>query len=230
MRDHWTHRLSEYLDGELDAAERAACAAHLEACPRCAATLEDLREVVAGAALLPDVPPGRDLWPELERRLPPRRPVAPERDPGVVPLASRRRVTLAVPQLIAAAIALVVLSAGSAWLFLSGPVPEATAPSMAMGPSAGEPAADGPAAYPAASARAVNDLETEFDRRRPQLDPETIRVVERNLAIIDGAIAEAREALASDPSSTFLNTHLLSTMRQKVDLLRQAASIEATET
>ena len=35
MNDHWTDRLSEYLDGDLTAGERTALEAHLAPCGVC---------------------------------------------------------------------------------------------------------------------------------------------------------------------------------------------------
>jgi anti-sigma factor RsiW len=67
--DRWTDRLSEYLDGELAAAERDALEAHLAECARCAAVLADLRGLVSAARTLPDRAPEHDLWPELARRI-----------------------------------------------------------------------------------------------------------------------------------------------------------------
>lgn len=228
--DHWTQRLSEYLDDELAEAERAACRSHLDECVGCTAVLEELRAVVDGAADLPDHLPERDLWEGIESRLSPRGARA---DGGVIPVArrkpkgSRRRVAVSVPQLIAAAVALVVISAGSVWLLMPG---SASAPSMAGPTEEGAPAgAEGvaaPVAFAAAYEQAITELELELEQRRALLDPETVRVVEENLAIIDGAIVEANEALASDPSSGFLQTHLASAMRQKVDLLRRVTAIE----
>ncbi|PYP99161.1 MAG: hypothetical protein DMD34_00150, partial [Gemmatimonadetes bacterium] len=40
MKDQWTDRLSEYLDGELAGSERTALEAHLASCGNCRATLE----------------------------------------------------------------------------------------------------------------------------------------------------------------------------------------------
>lgn len=234
--EHWTHRLSEYLDGELEEAERAACAAHLEGCESCSGTLEELRRLVGEAALLGDAAPDRDLWPEIASRLEPRGEVRSEttasarvalgEDPAVVPIASRRRrVVMTVPQLIAAAIALVLFSVGTARLVLP-------TGGDGVGPGVARTAAGGaatPVVFAAAYDQAITELEGEFESRRSTLDPETIRVVEENLAIIDRAIAEARDALADDPSSGFLNSHLANAMRRKVDLLRQVASIEQTE-
>src|SRR5438132_10355929 len=107
MSDTWTKRLSEYLDGELPESQRATLEAHLRACADCRATLEQLRRVVARAQALDDLTPAADLWPAIARHV------------GVVSLdarRARRRVSFTVPQLAAAAVALALLSAGSAWL------------------------------------------------------------------------------------------------------------------
>jgi hypothetical protein len=66
-----------------------------------------------------------------------------------------------------------------------------------------------------------------LEQGRGTLDTTTVRVLERNLALIDRAIADARRALAADPSNSYLNAHLAQTMRRKIDLLRQAADLVA---
>ncbi|MEI6634135.1 MAG: zf-HC2 domain-containing protein [Chlamydiota bacterium] len=64
MRCHRIERLlSDYLDGVLAPARRAAVAAHLENCPSCAASLSRLERtcaLVRGGARVPD--PGDDYW------------------------------------------------------------------------------------------------------------------------------------------------------------------------
>lgn len=47
MSDGWTERLSEYLDGELDPADREALERHLAQCADCRRALAELRAVVA---------------------------------------------------------------------------------------------------------------------------------------------------------------------------------------
>ena len=44
--DTWTDRLSEYVDGELDAATTRALETHLAGCAECRAIADDLRQVV----------------------------------------------------------------------------------------------------------------------------------------------------------------------------------------
>jgi len=211
MDDAWRDRLSEYLDGELSVEERRACERHVEACPACAAVLTDLRDVVARAQRLEDQPPARDLWAEVADR---------------VRAPRRRRVAFSVPQLLAASLALVVVSAGTAWLATS--VGRDARPSGAAALVAEQPVAVF-AALPGYDA-AVADLERVLEERRNQLDPATVRVLDENLAVIDQAIAEAYAALVRDPASQYLSQHLAETMWQKVRLLRRAAEFAVAAT
>ena len=73
--------------------------------------------------------------------------------------------------------------------------------------------------------QAVADLERVLLEQRERLDPRTVLVIERNLAAIDEAIRQAREALDADPANTFLNSHLADARRRKIELLRRATSI-----
>jgi len=225
MTDQWTDRLSEYLDGELSATERGRIDEHLAGCPACRGTLEELRAVVARAGSLKDRAPARDLWPSVAGRI----GAAPS---GVERPAARRwrglRLTLTVPQLAAAAIALMALSAGSVWLAKPRrPImQQAAAP-----PAAGAVVAVAPVSMMGgAYESAVRDLERVLAEGRGRLDTSTVRVLEQNLGIIDAAIAECRRALAADPASPYLNAHLAQTMKRKLDLLRQAARLTAART
>jgi hypothetical protein len=70
-------------------------------------------------------------------------------------------------------------------------------------------------------------LRTIVNQRRSQLDPVTISVIERNLKVIDDAIAQCRLALAKDPASRFLMESLNSALETKVELLRTATMLPA---
>jgi hypothetical protein len=70
-------------------------------------------------------------------------------------------------------------------------------------------------------------LRTIVERRRAQLDPVTISVIERNLKVIDDAIAQCRLALAKDPASRFLMESLNNALETKVELLRTATMLPA---
>src|SRR2546425_12951853 len=89
MKDQWTDRLSEYLDGELTAPERTTLEAHLASCEGCRTTLAELRRVVTNARALDDRPPAADLWPAVAARI--RRAPREKGPPGV------RRVFFSLP-------------------------------------------------------------------------------------------------------------------------------------
>lgn len=69
---------------------------------------------------------------------------------------------------------------------------------------------------------AIEDLQDTLDRERAELAPQTIAILERNLAIIDRAIAESRTALARDPANRDLSRMVLSAYEQKLQLLQRA--------
>jgi len=250
MTAHPIDRLSDLLDASLDPIERAGIEAHLEGCDTCRALLADLTDVQARARRLPALPPAADLWPAIEARLDSESGVRTAR---VTPIEGARaprgrdaRWSFSFPQLAAAVLAATLVSAGGMWLMLQRGTPAGTASAPAGGSSAPLAAKPGsgagstgartttrptpgsdvmPTSFDAAQYdAAIAELEQVLNQNKQRLDPATVKVVERNLALIDQAIEQARRALAADPASAYLNTHLASTMRRKVDLLRRVTS------
>lgn len=225
MSDNWTDRLSEYLDEELDEADRVELEAHLAECATCAHVLRQLQDVKETAANLQDRPPEVDLWQGISERV----RAIPQAQPDVVDIREGRqrqvrRFHFTLPQLAAAGIALVLISAGGGWLARpnlvqsSAPSPSAAAqPAAAVAVLAGFEIAE----YDAA----VDELQQILEQGRDQLDPGTVAVLDRSLDTIDRAIAEAREALSGDPANSYLSTHLANTMNRKIRLLQHAATL-----
>jgi hypothetical protein len=69
------------------------------------------------------------------------------------------------------------------------------------------------------------ELARTVEERRAQLAPETVAQVERSLATIDTAIAEARAALARDPGNRDIVVLLAARWEQRLDLLRRATEL-----
>ena len=223
MQDQWTDRLSEYVDGDLDEAQRSALESHLAGCDACRATLAELRRVVDRARAMDERPPARDLWPGIAGR------IGLSTDDFAARRA-RRRISFTVPQLIAAGVALIAVSVGTARLVSNrAPTPSTTA-SASSRLSAVQTALWNKA--DSSADQEVDELRLALaeGQRSGQLNPATIRKLERSLAVIDSAIAEAKRALASDPQSPYLNHHLADTMRRKLEFLREANRIATART
>ena len=213
--DEFTSRLSDYLDDEdLSSAERADIEAHLSRCAECRVTLEELAQVVGRAAALTDSAPEADLWSGIQDRL-------GSRDVLPFPAPAVRRVSFTIPQLVAAGLALMVLSGSMVWMMRVGQG-RADIPPMAASEN---PGAVNVSTTDGGYEEAIADLERALEADRDRLDPQTIRVIEANLMAIDRMIAQSREALAADTSNSFLNMHLADARRRKLELLRHATAL-----
>ena len=239
MNTHWTERLSEYIDGELTPAERTDCEAHLSTCGPCRVAADELTMVIAAAKADRDRMPAADLWPGVLARIAPAEAGALTEVEVVSISAVRarasaranRQITFTLPQLALAASLLIAVSAGVAYVAagrVTRPVQEH--PIQAQAESLLPASATVERAYFADVQfdQAVADLEKVLTERRDELDPRTVLVIERNLAAIDQAIQEARDALNADPANTFLNSHLADARRKKLELLRQATMLSSS--
>jgi hypothetical protein len=199
-----SERWSGYLDGELPAGELRELEAHLAGCPACRALLDDLRRVVARAAALEHQPPRRDLWPQVAARI------------GLGP----RRFAFSVPQLLAASIALMLMSGGAVAFLMHG----RPAPVVASAPQV-----VGQLVRPASASDgydlAIGRLQQQLASGRGALDTTTMRVIEEKLVLIDQAILDAERAVASDPGSEYLRSHLTRARLNKLELLRTATGL-----
>lgn len=252
MKDHWTDRLSEYLDGELPADEVRRLEGHLESCVACRRVLDDLKGVVEKAGRLEDRPPERDLWPGIAARIglsasgaagasggaeTPREPrfgrATPRRGE-----TRDRRFTFTLPQLAAAAVALVALSGTATWLASGGLEDPAGPPAVAVEAGESEVGAptEGGAQLTGATAgsrsgydQAIANMETILFEGEGILEESTVRALRESLAKVDRAIESARAALAEDPANPYLRQHLAETMRKKATVLQQAVTLASSE-
>lgn len=72
-------------------------------------------------------------------------------------------------------------------------------------------------------------LESILAEARARLDPQTVRILDKNLGVIQRAIDESVRALAVDPDNAFVRSHLERAWREKADFLREASRISAWE-
>jgi Putative zinc-finger len=225
MSDHIAlERLHDYADGLLDPPASAAVRVHLDACDACRTELSSIRALLEDLSQLDrEIQPPRDLRPGIWQAvdaLEVKSAVEAGSDGGVVPfrrpLHERSIASLRWP-LAAAALVLVAVTAGIT--------------TRLMRRAAVEIAMDSPAAHAFATAahyeQATSDLERLVREQRDILAPETVRILETNLQVIDRALAESREALEADPGNVALSGMLLATYAKKLDLLRNATLVQA---
>lgn len=222
------------LEGELSPEDQRRADAHLLECTRCATLRAELVRIAAAARELPLITPSRDLWNGIAARI----------DTPVLALGSTTERGITHRQrlwIVAAAAALVVATAGTTYVITKASVSanrpqvvtaESVEPGVRVGDSAGAPGAvliTNSQSSPADAAfdREVIQLRTLLEQRRPDLDSVTVALLERNLLIIDRAIAESRAALAKDPGSALLNRQLHNALGRKVQVLRTAALLPA---
>ncbi len=207
--DRCSARLDAFLDDELAPAEREEIVAHLASCPGCRAEEAALRSILSEARELPEsVAPERDLWAGIASRLP--------MPPHTTSIAGRHVPSRTPPNWLAwgrlaAAIGLVLFGAalGTLWTRRTAP--------------------PGFAAAQARYTTESSDLAHRLAANPGSIPPATRAAVERNLTIIDHAIAEAEAALRSDPGNTPLEQMLVARYEQRLALLRHAIAAGQSE-
>jgi hypothetical protein len=208
-------RLSAYLDDDLGSEERQAVRRHLDDCSSCRQALDELRRVIGEAHALPLPAPPANLWPSVLSRL----TVADVAIPALV--VPRRPVTVSLPVAIAASILIGATAFLGAWMVLNRPAPRAGSAALAAPDEIG--VSDIRAASMAAVpyGHALDDLMTTLASRRERLNPRTVEVLDRSMATIDAAIADAVRVLAEHPDDLSVVARVAEQRRLKVAVLRR---------
>lgn len=229
--EQWTERLSGYIDGDLSPDEHGALEEHLSECSSCRRVLEELRDVVARASELGETRPERDLWPGVAAAIGgPLQAVSQSGSGDVIQLpvsrpgSPRKGLFFTAPQLAAASIVLVVASA-AATLWAGPGLGVRSASESSAVPSNAVLAVSDPITPPPDLAEELAGLEAALADARAELDPNTVRILEKNLGVIERAIDESVRALAVDPGNEFLREHLNQAFREKAGYLREVVDI-----
>lgn len=233
--DFWTDRLSDYLDGLLEAQEREAVAEHLSQCAGCRSVEAELSEVKRRARALGGIAPPADLFDRIRARMDESTDVVDltlRLDPAPVYRAATPRPRRAWSGEIraAAAIAALVATGATGWAFgagqgaaassegaSAGATPAPTAISQVSTTEGGDAEAD--------LARSVSDLERLLSAAPEDLDPNTVRILRKNLALIQAAIAESQDALRQDPDNAYVRRHLEGAMERQRAFVQQASQL-----
>ena len=186
----------------------------------------ELRAIARAAGELPELAPSHDLWTGIAARI--EAPVVAL--PTSVTHAAPHRGALPWRRLAVAASLLVVSTAAITYAIvhrnsaaelaantdsLTVVAPVSSTPVEPVSTLTAEQTFD----------REIAGLRKIVAERRKELDPSTAAVLDKNLKVIDAAIAESKAALAKDPASAFLMDMLTHAYDSKLQLMRGVANI-----
>ena len=227
-----------YLEHEVETSAQEWMHQHQFRCVQCRRMVQDVESLVLAAAALPAMAPTYDLWSNIAARL----------DTSVVPLHGRGSISphdvafsaaspdvpragtsrdsksgMSVRRLAIAATILITVSSAVTWRLARQ---SAQAPPIVA--SHIDSAADAPVMVPVANAdvtyeREIAALRIIVAERFAELDSTTVTELRRNIAIIDKAIADSRNALEKAPNSRMLSTTLDRALETKLSLMRRVA-------
>jgi anti-sigma factor RsiW len=230
--------LNDYIDGALDARERAGVEQHLESCAECRRTVDDLGDIRRAAAGLELREPPVRAWTRIERAI---KLEAELRPSTQRPQHSQRNIALRARQALRS-------TSGKVWLAAAAVLALATVVGLrvmpgrdrAIGPAATSPGASTSAATSTAAAqsvetelrqaedhyeKAIKGLEQIANAEQNVFDPRTAATLQKNLAVIDQAISESRAALRSEPASEPAQQSLMDNFKTKMALLQDTVAL-----
>ena len=205
--------IGELVDSTLDPSARDALNRHLEGCAACRALVDDFRELRVRAAELPrQIPPNR-VWSSIAAAL--------DDDADAGSAATRGGVAgewwrQASWRGLAAAAVIVIVAGTAVWM-----LPDVQPPNDATAPIA----ADAEAAETIIESVEVELRLAEEHYENAISGLEQIATFEKNLGVIDQAIAESRAALRDEPTNQVARESLFDVMWRKVTLLQDTIAL-----
>lgn len=190
------------------------------------------------SALPKAIPPDRDLSDEIAVQTWDSRdklPDGPVLDAGATEGVARTSPWWGVQglKLAAAAAVLIVVTSAVTTILVRDQFPGSTDATTTVADATSAPDAGASASFARYEdaenqyASAISDLLAALEADRDRLAPETVRLIEENLGIIDDAIRQSLTALEATPLSVPLQQAVMTSYERKLDFLRQAAAITA---
>ena len=217
----YLNSIHEAVDGTIGSIRRAELELHVDTCAGCRVLLEDLQRIHDAAAALPALEAPDRAWLQIAGRLRQEGRISDTTPPDT----ARRTYAIWL-----AAAAAVILAVVSAVMLLQRSSP-ASAPQTAS--TTGNPGTDRSVeavqtdvdAAQQQFEKAIAELEKVAKANQEALDPETSATIDKNLGIIDQAIAENRAAVTSEPASVAARETLFQALRSKVSLLQDTITL-----
>jgi hypothetical protein len=235
MHTSYRESIHELIDGTIGAIRRAELERHLAGCAECRSFVDDMQAIRAAADSLDPLEPPDGVWLQIAGRL--RQEGRVQAPPARTPARAPRFTMLAI-----AASLLLAVGVGIGLLVNRYRTPPAPAAIAATTPAAGQSNAGNDIAVESVEAEfrlaeqhyqnAIAKLEqaARLDQAAAGsgdnvLDPQTAAMLQKNLQVIDQAIAESRAALRSEPLSASARDSLFDALKQKVALLQDTIAL-----
>jgi hypothetical protein len=228
----YAEAIQELADGTLGPVRRAELQTHLDHCDACRALAADLRKIRDAAASLDQPAPPERVWLQVAGRL--------RQEGRVIESAAPRKRPMA---LLALAAALALTVGGSLWLLYPMRNADSGTAVTSGSEDPGTKGSSDPAGGNADRGDAVQGVAEEFAKAEQHMqagiakleavakadqsaiDPDTAATLQKNLVIIDRAIAESRIALKAEPQSAPARDSLFEALRRKVLLLQDTVAL-----
>lgn len=235
---HTTYResIQELIDGTIGAIRRAELERHLEDCAECRSFLADMKKIRGAAESLDALQPPDGVWLQIAGRL--RQEGRVQAPPAPVPSRAPRYAMLAIAASLVLAVGIAIGLLVTQYRTPSTPAPQATTASTPATPANANEAVDVASVeaefrlaeqhYQNAIAKleqAARLDQAASGRGDNALDPGTAAMLQKNLQVIDQAIAESRAALRSEPLSASARDSLFDALKRKVALLQDTIAL-----
>ena len=223
--DRYRDAIQELADGTLGPLRRAELQQHLDECPACRSLADDMRRIRELAQSLERPAPPDRVWLQVAGRLRQEGRITPTASPAA---ASHRFMPLAI---------------AASLLFLVGASLYVLYPRQTGTPTQQDAHVAQPPSGNAGQTNAVEGIEAEFRLAEQHyqnaiakleeaaksdtnaIDPQTAAMLQKNLLVIDQAIAESRAALQSEPLSARARDNLFDNLRKKVTVLQDTIAL-----
>jgi hypothetical protein len=215
--------IDDYVDGTLAAGPREQLEQHLAECDSCRALVTDLQALRGATRSLEPVLPAPQVW---------------NRIAAVIEADHRKRSILGMfglgafawqPMVSAATVAAILVGGvWASWRDVSSSVARRPATVARAAPpvvSAIQPVGTTLDAAEQHYTNAIATLEQITRTGTDSLDPPTARIMQSNLAMIDQAIGESRQALQQEPTSGVAQDSLLDALHSKIALLQDTIAL-----
>lgn len=220
---HYQESIRELVDGTIGPIRKAELQRHLDVCEACRVLTDDLIRLHELAADLETLSPPDGVWLQIAGRLRQEGRFEPAQPPQPV---RRQALWLAIA-------ATLLLAVGASLLLLMPAFRDGGNSATTTQAGGGNVPPVDPVESVAAEFRlaeqhyqnAIAKLEEAAGSDQGSIDPQTAAMLQKNLLVIDQAIAESRAALNVEPQSMPARNSLFDALRRKVVLLQDTIAL-----